>query len=88
MQPGRPFYYALLLEPEMDSNLTWIGPPTWLGRPCLPTKVVAKGEDVQGLPLCVVHLLGACSNLGQGPKGGKQVHDDDVAPGRNSDNMS
>ena len=88
MRLWRPFYYTLLLEPEMDLNLTWIGPPTWLGRPCLPPKVVDKGEDVQGLPLCVLHLLGACSNLGQGPKGEKQAYDDDVAPGRNSDGMS
>ena len=88
MRPGRPFYYTLLLEPEMSSNLTWIGPPTWLERPCLPPKMVAKGEDVQGLPLCVLHLLGACSNLPQGPKGEKQAHDDDVAPGKNNDSMS
>ena len=87
-QPGGLFYYTLLLEPEMDSNLTWIGPPTWLGRPCLPPKVVAKGENIQGIPLCVLHLLGACSNLGQGPKGEKQAYDDNVAPGRNSDSMS
>ena len=86
--PGRPFYYTLLLEPEMDLNLTWIGPPTWLGRPCLHPKVVAKGEDIQGLPLCVLNLLGACSNLGQGPKGEKQSHDDDVALGRSNDSMS
>jgi hypothetical protein len=63
MQPGRPFYYTLHLEPKMDSNLTWIGPPTWLGHAYLPPKVVAKGEDVQGLPLCVLHLFEACSNL-------------------------
>ena len=67
-QPGCPFYYTLLLEPEMDSNLTWIGPPTWLGRPCLPPKVVAKEEEVLGHLLCVLHLLGACSNLGLGLK--------------------
>ena len=72
----------------MDSNLTWIGPSTWLGRPCLPSKVVAKGEDVQEPPLCVLHLLVACSNLVQVPKGEKQAHDDDVAPGRNRDSMS
>ena len=70
MRPGRPFYYTLLLEHEMDSNLTWIGPPTWLGCPCLPPKVVARGEeDVQRLPLSILHPLGACSNSGQGPKG-------------------
>ena len=46
IRPGRPFYYTLLLEPEIDSNLTWIGPPTWLGRPYLPPKVV--DEDVLG----------------------------------------
>ena len=88
MRPGRLFYYRLLLQSEMDSNFTWIGPPTWLGCPCLPPKVVAKGEDVQGLRLCVLHLLGVCSNLGQGLKGGKQAHDDDVAPDRNNDIMS
>lgn len=27
MWPGCPFYYLLLLEPEMDSNLTCTGPP-------------------------------------------------------------
>ena len=68
MRPGHPFYYMLLLEPEMDSNLTWIWPPTWLGRPCLPPKVVAKKDDVLGHLLGVLHLLGACSNLGLGPK--------------------
>ena len=44
----RPFYYRLLLEPEIDSNFTWIGPPTWLGRPYLPPKVESKEEDVLG----------------------------------------
>jgi hypothetical protein len=68
MHPGRPFYYRLVLEPEMDSNLIWIGPPTWLGRLCLTPKVVAKEEDVLGHLLGVLHLLGACSNLGLGPK--------------------
>jgi hypothetical protein len=68
MCPGRPFYYRLVLEPEMDSNLIWIGPPTWLGRPNLTPKVVAKEEDVLGHLLVVLHLLGACSNLGLSPK--------------------
>ena len=49
MRPGRPFYYTLVLEPEMDSNSSWTGPPAWLGHPCWPPKVVAKEEDVQGL---------------------------------------
>jgi hypothetical protein len=66
--PGRLFYYRLVLEPEMDSNLIWIGSPTWLGRPCLTPKVVAKEEDVLGHFLGVLHLLGACSNLDLGPK--------------------
>jgi hypothetical protein len=68
MRYGHPFYYRLFLQPEMNSNLTRIGPPTWLGRPCLPLKVVAKEEDVLEHPLGVLHLLVACSNLGQGPK--------------------
>jgi hypothetical protein len=68
MRPGRPFYYRLVLKPEMDSNLIWIGPPTWLGRPCLTLKVVAKEEDVLEHLLGVLHLLGACSNVGLGPK--------------------
>ena len=57
MRPGRPFYYTLVLEPEMDSNLSWTRPPAWLGRPCWPPKVVAKEEDVLGHLLGVLHLL-------------------------------
>jgi hypothetical protein len=68
MRPERPFYYILLLESEIDSNFTCIGPPTWLGRPSLSSKVVAMEEDVLGHLLGVLHLLGACSNLGLGPK--------------------
>jgi hypothetical protein len=49
MSSGRPFYYKLVLKPEMNSNLIWIGPLTWLGRHCWPPKVVAKEEDVQKL---------------------------------------
>ena len=49
MRPGRPFYYMLVLESEMDSNSDWTGPLAWLGRSCWPPKVVAKEEDVQGL---------------------------------------
>jgi hypothetical protein len=67
MCSGRPFYYRLVLEPEIDLNLIWIRPPTWLGRPCLTAKVVAKEEDVIGHLLGVLHLLRACSNLGLGP---------------------
>jgi hypothetical protein len=26
----------------MDSNLIWIGPPIWLGRPCLTPKSISK----------------------------------------------
>jgi hypothetical protein len=68
IRPDCPFYYRLVLEPEMDSNLIWIEPPTWLGRPCLTPKVVAKEEDILGNLLGVLHLLGAFSNLGLGPK--------------------
>jgi hypothetical protein len=63
MRPGHLFYYRLVLKPEMDSNLIWIGPPTWLGRPYFTPKVVTKEEDVLGHLLGVLHLLGACSNL-------------------------
>jgi hypothetical protein len=68
LRPERLFYYGLVLEPEMDSNLIWIEPPTWLGRPYLTPKVVAKEEGVLGHLLGVLHLLEACSNLGLGPK--------------------
>ena len=57
MRSGRPFYYTLVLEPEMDSNSSWTGLPAWLGRPCWPAKVVAKEEDVQGLPWWVIQVL-------------------------------
>jgi hypothetical protein len=68
MRPGRPFYYRLVLEPKMDSNLIRIGPPTYFGRPYLTPKVVAKEEDVLGHLLGVLYFLGACSNLDLGPK--------------------
>ena len=68
MRPVRLFYYALVLEPEMDSNSSWTGPPAWLGRPCWPPKVVAKEEYIQGLSWWVLQVLRVCSHLGQGPK--------------------
>ena len=68
MRPGRPFYYRLVLTAEVDSNSNWTGPLAWLGRPCWPPKVVAKEEDAQELSWCVLHLLGACSDLGLGSK--------------------
>jgi hypothetical protein len=68
MRPGRLFYYRLVLEPEMDMNLIWIGSPTWLGRLCLPPKVVDKEKDVLGHLLGVLHLHGTCFNLGLDPK--------------------
>jgi hypothetical protein len=68
MCPGRPFYYRLVQKTEADSNSNWTGPPAWLRRPCWTHKVVAKEEDVFGYLLGVLHLLGACSNLGLGPK--------------------
>jgi hypothetical protein len=51
---------------QMDSNLIWIGPPTWFGRPCLTPKVVAKEEDVLGHLLGVLHLLGGVLQRGSG----------------------
>ena len=68
IHPGRPFYSRLVLTAEADSNSDWTRPLAWLGRPCWPPKVVSKEEDVQGHLLGVLHLLGACSNLGLGPK--------------------
>jgi hypothetical protein len=68
MHPGRPFYYRLVLKAEQDSNSNWTGPPTWLERSYWPPKVVAKEEDVQGLPWWVLQVLGVCSHLGLGPK--------------------
>ena len=68
IRPRRLFYCRLVLMTEADSNSDWIGPLAWLGRPCWSPKVVAKEEDVQGHLLGVLHLLGACSNLGLGPK--------------------
>jgi hypothetical protein len=88
MHSRRPFYYRLVLEPEIDSNLIWIGPPTWLGRPYLTPKVVPKEEGVLGHLLGVLHLLGACFNLGLGPKCEQQAHDNAVAPDRNSGGIS
>ena len=47
---------------------------------------MSKEEDVQGLPLWVLLLFGACFHWGQGPKDKKHAHDDDdVALGRNND---
>jgi hypothetical protein len=68
MCPVHPFYCRLVQKTKADSNSNWIGPPTWLERPYWPPKVVAKEEDVLGYHLGVLHLLGACSNLGLGPK--------------------
>jgi hypothetical protein len=34
----------------------------------LASKVVAKEEDIQGLPWWVLQVLGVCSHLVQGPK--------------------
>jgi hypothetical protein len=68
MCPGLLFYYRLVLEAEEDSNSNWTGSPAWLGRPCWPPKVVAKEEDVLGLPWWVLQVLGVYSHLGQGHK--------------------
>jgi hypothetical protein len=68
MRPGHPFYCRLVLMAEANSNSDWTRPLAWLGRPCWPPKVVDKEEDVQIHLLRVLYLLGACSNLGLGPK--------------------
>jgi hypothetical protein len=68
MRLGRPFYCRLVLMAEADSNSDWTRPLAWLGRPCWPSKVVAKEVDVQGHLLGVLHLLGACSNLSWVPR--------------------
>lgn len=44
---------------EMGSKLIQSGPSTWLEHSCWPLKMVAKEEDVQDLPWCVLHLIGA-----------------------------
>jgi hypothetical protein len=61
MRPGHPFYCRLVLMAEEDSNSDWTGPLAWLGRPCWPSKVVAKEVVVQG------HLLGVLIFLGRAP---------------------
>jgi hypothetical protein len=58
MCPRRPFYFRLVQKAEADSNSNWTGSPTWLRRPWLPLKVVAKVEDVLEHLLGVLHLLG------------------------------
>jgi hypothetical protein len=68
MRLRHPFYCRLILMTEVDSNSDWTGPLAWLGHPCWPPKVVAKEVVVQGHLLGVLHFLGACSNLGLGPK--------------------
>ena len=84
--PWRPFYYRLLLEPEIDSNFTWIGPPTWLERPCLTPKVVAKREDMLGHLLGVLHFLVRAPTWAWFPS--VNACEDVIAPNKNSDRMS
>jgi hypothetical protein len=68
MRSGLPFYCRLVQKAEADLNSNWTEPPAWLERPCWPPKVVAKEEDIQGLPWWVLQVLGVCSQLGQGPR--------------------
>jgi hypothetical protein len=68
MRPRRLFYCRPVHKAEADSNSNWTRPPAWLGRPCWPPKVVAKEKDILGHLLGVLHILGAFSNLGMGPK--------------------
>jgi hypothetical protein len=64
------FWASILLQTGPAArdglNLIWIGPPTWLGRPCLTPKVVAKEEDVLGHLLCVLNFLGGVLQLRAG----------------------
>jgi hypothetical protein len=68
MRPRHPFYCRLVLMAEEDSNSDLTGPLAWLEHPCWPSKVVAKEVVVHCHLLGVLHLLGACSNLGLGLK--------------------
>jgi hypothetical protein len=60
LQTGLEGRSRLELELDWASSLAWTS--------CWPPKVVAKEEDVLGHLLGVLHLLGACSNMGLGPK--------------------
>ena len=51
---------------RLELGLDWASGLAWTS--CWPPKVVAKEEDVQGLPWWVLQVLGVCSYLGQGPK--------------------
>jgi hypothetical protein len=61
---------SILLQTDTEDRgrLELTGPLAWLGHPCWPPMVVAKEEDILGHLLGVLHLLGACPNLGLGPK--------------------
>ena len=50
---------------RLELRLDWASGLAWTSL--LPPKLVAKEEDVQGHLLDILHLLGACSNLGLGP---------------------
>ena len=68
----------------MDSNLVCIRPPTWFERPFWPSKEVSKVMVCKGFLGVFSISLGACPNLGQGPKDEYRAHDDDTALGINS----
>jgi hypothetical protein len=72
---------------EMGSKLIQSGLSTWLEHSCWPLKMVAKEEDVQDLPCCVLHLTGALLVMvlvggllrrRRSYKGEYQIHNEDI----------
>jgi hypothetical protein len=64
IRSGRPFYYRPRARNKLELDMDWTSNLAWT---LLTPKVVANEEDVLGHLLGVLHLLGACSNLGLGP---------------------
>ena len=57
MRPRRHFSCALLLDSEMDSNLTWIGPPTWIGLCACLVLTLATRQKPHGDVLIILPFL-------------------------------